>query len=564
MLLVGAMLALAVGAVALGWLATGLAAADERQRAADLAALAGARVAARQRLRRRAARGRRTTLPRARRVAARRRGATAMRDVEVRVVAGAAPAACAVVVRDEIRAARHGADPRSRAAEAELAPAARAGRRRRVRGPGRPSPGQADAPRRRARLRPPGRAPRARAGARARRHERATHRAPSRRGCSPRNPDPKWVARPGRSLHRLGTELDLGPLAAYGWLAANARRFGFVEALPVGAMALRIRREPRQRVGRLRAAGGQDGGSAAGVPAARCRRGSRRPTRRRCSPPPSAGASARRCSPRSCARSRASTRAPSRAPARAGSRSSCRPRRAQYGLRDPFDAAAAIDAQAHLMHDLLRRFGSVPLALAAYNAGAGRVAACWCVPPIAETQTYVRRIVALARGRGRSARRRGSCASCAELPLRQTAARWRRSPTASASATTSATRRATSSTRTTSRSSTSRSRSSGARRSRAAATARCSSASASTWSSPRRSARFLGSARFDEEVELDVELTRLGHDVDDERDDAAARRRGARRGRAAPRLRRHRRAGRRRRSRTRCARRSRRTCAPRR
>ena len=30
-----------------------------------------------------------------------------------------------------------------------------------------------------------------------------------------RNPDPKWVARPGTSLHRNGTELDLGPPAAY-------------------------------------------------------------------------------------------------------------------------------------------------------------------------------------------------------------------------------------------------------------------------------------------------------------------------------------------------------------
>ena len=43
------------------------------------------------------------------------------------------------------------------------------------------------------------------------------------------NPNPKWVAPPGRSLHRLGTELDLGPPAAYGWLARNSRRFGFVK-----------------------------------------------------------------------------------------------------------------------------------------------------------------------------------------------------------------------------------------------------------------------------------------------------------------------------------------------
>ena len=43
------------------------------------------------------------------------------------------------------------------------------------------------------------------------------------------NPDPKWVAPPGTSLHRYATELDLGPAAAYGWLAANARRFGFIK-----------------------------------------------------------------------------------------------------------------------------------------------------------------------------------------------------------------------------------------------------------------------------------------------------------------------------------------------
>jgi D-alanyl-D-alanine carboxypeptidase len=42
------------------------------------------------------------------------------------------------------------------------------------------------------------------------------------------HPDPKWVAPPGKSLHRLGTELDLGPASAYGWLASNAKRFGFI------------------------------------------------------------------------------------------------------------------------------------------------------------------------------------------------------------------------------------------------------------------------------------------------------------------------------------------------
>ena len=54
---------------------------------------------------------------------------------------------------------------------------------------------------------------------------------------------------------------------------------------------------------------------------------------------------------------------------------------AAYGLDDPFDAEAAIDAQAHLMADLLAQFGDPSLALAAYNAGPGPVQACDCVPP---------------------------------------------------------------------------------------------------------------------------------------------------------------------------------------
>jgi LAS superfamily LD-carboxypeptidase LdcB len=44
-----------------------------------------------------------------------------------------------------------------------------------------------------------------------------------------RHPDPKWVAPPGHSLHRYGTELDLGPPSAYGWLERNARRFHFIK-----------------------------------------------------------------------------------------------------------------------------------------------------------------------------------------------------------------------------------------------------------------------------------------------------------------------------------------------
>jgi soluble lytic murein transglycosylase-like protein len=50
------------------------------------------------------------------------------------------------------------------------------------------------------------------------------------------------------------------------------------------------------------------------------------------------------------------------------------------------------------MHDLLGRFASVPLALAAYNAGPGAVAGCGCIPPYAETRAYVAKILGLLGG----------------------------------------------------------------------------------------------------------------------------------------------------------------------
>jgi soluble lytic murein transglycosylase-like protein len=72
---------------------------------------------------------------------------------------------------------------------------------------------------------------------------------------------------------------------------------------------------------------------------------------------------------------------------------------ASYGLKDPFDPIASIDAQAHLMSDLLRQFRSVALALAAYNAGPGAVSGCRCIP-YDETRAYVARILALLDGAG--------------------------------------------------------------------------------------------------------------------------------------------------------------------
>jgi hypothetical protein len=207
------------------------------------------------------------------------------------------------------------------------------------------------------------------------------------------HPDPKWVAPPGTSLHRLGTELDLGPGSAYGWLEANAGRFGFVK---------RYSWEP-WHFGLSRSAGSSKLGY-----------GGRYSADRRTSLP--AFVPARYAAALGKAAQRWNVSATllaaqlyqesgfnpfSRSAAGALGIAQFMPgTAAAYGLRNPFDAEASIDAQGHLMHDLLRRFGSVPLALAAYNAGPNAVARCGCIPPYAETQAYVASILALMRGAG--------------------------------------------------------------------------------------------------------------------------------------------------------------------
>jgi soluble lytic murein transglycosylase-like protein len=71
-----------------------------------------------------------------------------------------------------------------------------------------------------------------------------------------------------------------------------------------------------------------------------------------------------------------------------------------YGLQNPFDGESSIEAQAHLMHDLLTRYKTAALALAAYNAGSGAVDRFHGIPPFAETQGYVTRVLGLMSGAG--------------------------------------------------------------------------------------------------------------------------------------------------------------------
>ena len=60
---------------------------------------------------------------------------------------------------------------------------------------------------------------------------------------------------------------------------------------------------------------------------------------------------------------------------------------------DPTDPVQNLRGGARYLRQQLDRFGSVPLALAAYNAGPGRVSEYNGIPPFEETQNYVRRIL---------------------------------------------------------------------------------------------------------------------------------------------------------------------------
>ncbi len=213
------------------------------------------------------------------------------------------------------------------------------------------------------------------------------------------HPDPRWVAPPGHSLHRCATELDLGPDAAYSWLAANAERFGFLQRYSWEAWHYGFDRPPApcSEAGNAVAEAGGEGAAPGGatLPAFV-------PSRFRDPLLDSASrwnVSAALLAAQLMAESNFNPFATS--PVGAQGIAQFMPgTAASYGLSDPFDPVAAIDAQAHLMADLIRRLGSPELALAAYNAGPAPVEACHCIPAYPETQAYVTRILALLGGAG--------------------------------------------------------------------------------------------------------------------------------------------------------------------
>ncbi len=232
-LMVGAIAALLVGASGLGMLARGLGVRADHQRAADLAALAAARAlvdAAPRAFAAPGAAGRLSGaayLELARSIGAataRRNGA---RRVAVRLAPGPLPDRVTVVVSDPISVPGAGSVAVSVSAEAQLAAFAFAIGDGEYPGPYAYRQGKP--------MRPDTALAFDRLAAAARRAGRGLTVVSGYRSNAEQarlfaaHPDPKWVAPPGQSLHRLGTELDLGPAAAYGWLAANAGRFGFIK-----------------------------------------------------------------------------------------------------------------------------------------------------------------------------------------------------------------------------------------------------------------------------------------------------------------------------------------------
>jgi soluble lytic murein transglycosylase-like protein len=67
---------------------------------------------------------------------------------------------------------------------------------------------------------------------------------------------------------------------------------------------------------------------------------------------------------------------------------------ASLGVADPYDPAQNVRGGTRYLRALLDRFGSVELAVAAYNAGPAAVERYGGVPPYAETQAYVRNVLA--------------------------------------------------------------------------------------------------------------------------------------------------------------------------
>lgn len=65
------------------------------------------------------------------------------------------------------------------------------------------------------------------------------------------------------------------------------------------------------------------------------------------------------------------------------------------GVHNPFDPVQNVEGGTRYLAEMLEKFGNVPEALAAYNAGPHAVEKYGGIPPYPETQHYVKRVMAL-------------------------------------------------------------------------------------------------------------------------------------------------------------------------
>ena len=63
------------------------------------------------------------------------------------------------------------------------------------------------------------------------------------------------------------------------------------------------------------------------------------------------------------------------------------------GVTDPYDPGQNLEGGAKYFSQMMKQFGDVKLALAAYNAGPGAVARANGIPDIAETRDYVQKVL---------------------------------------------------------------------------------------------------------------------------------------------------------------------------